>query len=78
MNRVVLDYILSLELINVKFVSCNPSGTKIVEVAPTFSENLIKNNTWVGKQYCLITQFFQTFRLSFRTGNKYLLVWKQN
>jgi len=44
-------------------VSCHPSGAKNVEVAPIFSENLIKNNTWVGKQYSLITQSFPALRL---------------
>jgi len=78
MNKVVLDYILSLYLINVNLVSRYSSAAKSVEVAPTFSENLIKNNTWVGKQLSLITESFPALRLSSRTGHKYLLVWKQN
>ena len=45
MNKFVLDYILLPYLLNVKLVSSHPSGAKNVEVATTFSENLIKNNT---------------------------------
>jgi hypothetical protein len=73
----MLDYSLSPYSINVKLFSFTPSGAKNVEVEPTFSENLIKNNKWVGKQYSLITESFPALRLSSRTGNKYLPVWKQ-
>ena len=62
----------------IRIVSCYSSGAKDVVAAPTFSENFIENNTWVGKKYSLITQSFPALRLSSRTGNKYLLVWKQN
>lgn len=69
MNKVELDSILSLNLINVKLVSYQPPGAKNLDVAPTLLEYLLKNNKRVGRQYSLITQSFPALRLLSRARN---------